>query len=215
MRLQRKKTTRLEDKWDFFFLSLLLVLVYSCPLLSQIKTKVHSNIFLFPGRAATWHLRKMLNPRNNCNLSPRLPPYSRNVPSGLGFQITALRLISEGSLLLLFQISYLFVCVDLKNGHADRKKKPQHNNKRFPQKSHCVCQSPFWCAYISKIITERGTGFLRDMSCCGGWVDGGFRRKKQEQKGLEIEIKLLFKPRWEGKTVEEAWWDQTAMRLDI
>lgn len=124
MRLQRKKTTRLEDKWDFFFLSLLLVLVYSCPLLSQIKTKVHSNIFLFPGRAATWQLRKILNPRNNCNLSPRLPPYSRNVPSGLGFQITALRLISEGSLLLLFKISYLFVCVDLKNGHADRKKNP-------------------------------------------------------------------------------------------
>lgn len=48
----------------------------------------------------------------------------------------------------------------------------------------------------------------------GGWMVD-LEEKKQEQKGLEIEIKLLFKPRWEGKTVEEAWWDQTAMRLDI
>lgn len=213
MRLQWRKKARLEDKWDFFF-PLFLVLVYSIPLLSQIKTKVHSNLFLFPGRTATWQLRKMLNPINNCNLSPRLLPCSRNVPSGLGFQITPLQLISEGSLLPLPEISYLLVCVDLKNGHADWKKS-QHNNKHFPQKSYCVRQSPFWCAYISKIITEHGTGFLRDMSCCGGWVDGGFGREKQEQKGLEIEIKLLLKPRWEGKTVEEVWWDQTVMRLDI
>lgn len=49
-------------------------------------------------------------------------------------------------------------------------KKSLHNNKRFPQKRSCVCQSPFWCAYISEVITEHGGSFLRDVSCCGGRI---------------------------------------------
>lgn len=37
----------------------------------------------------------------------------------------------------------------------------------------------------------------------------------EENNQTKIEIKLLFKPRWEGKIVEEVQWDQTVMRLDI
>ena len=48
----------------------------------------------------------------------------------------------------------------------------------------------------------------------GGWMVD-LEEKNQEQKGLEIEIKLLSKPRWEGKTVEQVWWDQTVTRLDF
>lgn len=42
--------TRRQMRFIFF-----LVLGYSIPLLSQIKTKVHSNVSLSPGGTATWH----------------------------------------------------------------------------------------------------------------------------------------------------------------
>lgn len=50
----------------------------------------------------------------------------------------------------------------------------------------------------------------------GGWRGGGFGRgEEKEQEGLEIEIKLHLKRKWEGTIVEEVWWDQTVTRIGI
>lgn len=170
------------------FFSSFLVLVYSIPLLSQIKTKVHSNLFLFPGRTATWQLRKMLSPRNNCNLSPRLLPYSRNVPSGLGFQITPLQLFSEGSLLLLPKISYLLVCVDLKNGHADWKKNPNTTTNASLKSLTVFVKVLFDVLTLKKLLlTVEPVSWETCPAVVGGWIVD-LEEKNKNKKVLKLKL---------------------------